>query len=120
MNKAFDAFLYSILLEEESGGSLTMLSFLARQGLDPWQEAADYAKQPRKSALAKLSDLLVRNIPDVASGDGFGVEVARLLDLLPEPAVIDPAPDDSLWLMLASLVDLLKTASRVWIRNLRR
>lgn len=74
-------FLYSDLGVERTGMELTLLSALARQGLDPWKEAARLASLPRTAATADLSAKLAR----VGLPNGADL-AARLTGLLPGPA----------------------------------
>ncbi len=116
----FDAFLYSVIREDESGQSLTVLSLLARQNIDAWDEAADYMRSPRPAAIAKLSDLLA-NQAARKPADEASLELAgRLLELLPEPRSAGPAPAGQLWPALVRKFERFKNATRVWIQNDRR
>jgi hypothetical protein len=71
-------FLFSGVALEHTGMELTLLSALARRGLDPWREAARLAALPRPVAMAELSKTLdALRIPN-------GATVARrLVGLLP-------------------------------------
>lgn len=42
----FNEFLFAVVGEERGGQQLTVLSALARLGLDPWGEAARLSKLP--------------------------------------------------------------------------
>jgi hypothetical protein len=57
----FNAFLFALVGEEKSGLQLTVLSALARLGLDPWEEAerlSTLSEEAATSALtARLADL---------------------------------------------------------------
>ena len=61
----FNEFLFAFVGEEKSGQQLTVLSALARLGLDPWGEAA------RLSELPKLRRMLWRQ-QLVRSPEGIG------------------------------------------------
>jgi len=108
----FDAFLYSVIREEDSGQALTVLSLLARQDLDPWDEAGDYLRSPREAAIAKLSHLL-------AIEDSHAL-ARRLLELLPKRGFAEPLPPTRLWPTLVRMFERFKNASRVWMQNDRR
>jgi hypothetical protein len=54
----FDAFLFAPIGEEPNGMPLTLLSMLARLGIDPWEEAADLAQLPLEPALQRLTSRL--------------------------------------------------------------
>ncbi|MPY72255.1 MAG: hypothetical protein GEU92_19535 [Alphaproteobacteria bacterium] len=51
----FNDFLFAFVGEEKSGIQLTVLSALARLGLDPWQEAARLSKLSSKAATSALA-----------------------------------------------------------------
>jgi hypothetical protein len=51
----FNAFLFAQIGEEKSGLPLTVLSALARRGLDPWEEAARLANLPKEAAVSALT-----------------------------------------------------------------
>ena len=51
----FNDFLFACVGEEECGGQLTVLSALARLGLDPWGEAASLSKLTREAATSALA-----------------------------------------------------------------
>ncbi|HBZ43979.1 MAG TPA: hypothetical protein DEO85_07995 [Maritimibacter sp.] len=80
----FDRFLYASVREDRNGSVVTVLSTLARLGLDPWKETADLAALGRDAARARLETLLSRflDVPMLASDQG---RVARdLSHLLPD------------------------------------
>jgi len=85
----FDAFLYAQVGDDQQGGLLSVLSALARVGVDPWEQAALLARSPLDVAVRALSALLAR-LP-AGSGkpeDPTGV-ATRLVALLPHGS---PAP----------------------------
>ena len=51
----FNEFLFSFVGEERSGQQLTVLSALARLGLDPWGEAARLSELPKEAATHALA-----------------------------------------------------------------
>jgi len=55
MDAEFNDFLFAFVGEEESGVELTVLSALARLGLDPWGEAANLSKLSREAATSALA-----------------------------------------------------------------
>jgi hypothetical protein len=77
MTDAYDAFLFELLGVEENGMELSVLSALARAGVDPWAEAKRLAALPRQAAIAAISALLHLSEPDTAR---------RLAELLPRTA----------------------------------
>ncbi|SMH46820.1 hypothetical protein SAMN05661107_1769 [Maritimibacter sp. HL-12] len=80
----FERFLYAPVGEDRNGYVVTVLSTLARLGLDPWTETAELVTLGREAAGAKLGLLLsrFRDVPSLESNHG---RVARgLSKLLPE------------------------------------
>lgn len=80
----FDRFLYASVGEDRNGYAVTVLSTLARLGLDPWKETAELVTLGRDGARARLGALLARfrDVPALASDHG---RIARdLSQLLPE------------------------------------
>ena len=72
---------------------LSVLSALARQDIDPWQEAANLAGLPRVTATRRLASLIAA-LPDEPSADRDpGTIAARLIALLPRRASVSiPSP----------------------------
>lgn len=77
----FDAFLFASVDTEGNGGSLSVLSALARSDVDPWQEAAELARMPREAANQRLTSLIAA-LPDVAASAPATI-ADRLVKLLP-------------------------------------
>ncbi|WP_419412143.1 hypothetical protein [Primorskyibacter sp. 2E107] len=80
----FDRFLYAFVGEDRNGYAVTVLSTLARLGLDPWKETAELVTLGHDAARARLANLLARSrdVPALASDHG---RIARnLSQLLPE------------------------------------
>jgi hypothetical protein len=82
---AFDSFLFAYLeeAEPEHGMSTSVLSVLARVGLDPWKEAARLATLPRHVAARALASVIGSGTT-AASLDTNSVAL-RLVELLPSP-----------------------------------
>lgn len=80
----FDRFLFACVGEDSNGTDVTVVSALARLGLDPWKEAAELAVLGQEAARARLGTLLsgVKDVP--ALGREHGAVAARLAMLLPE------------------------------------
>ena len=79
----FQQFLYAPICEDHEGMTLSVLSALARQDIDPWTEAARLSQLPEEAAVEQiiaLLDALPRRI--VASLDRMKV-ASRLSALLP-------------------------------------
>ena len=80
----FERFLYASVGEDRNGYVVTVLSTLARLGLDPWKETAELVTLGRDATRARLGTLLARfrDVPSLAGDHG---RVARdLSQLLPE------------------------------------
>ncbi|MFC3085023.1 hypothetical protein [Tabrizicola soli] len=80
----FDRFLHASVGEDRNGYAVTVLSTLARLGLDPWKETAELVTLGRDAARARLGTLLARfrDVPALASDHG---RIAQdLSQLLPE------------------------------------
>ncbi|HEV7606380.1 MAG TPA: hypothetical protein VGO61_03545 [Steroidobacteraceae bacterium] len=58
LSQDFNAFLYAPIGEDANGMPLTLLSALARLGVDPWDEAASLATLSQDSATQRLASLL--------------------------------------------------------------
>ena len=78
----FDAFLYAAIADDANGMPLTMVSALARRGVDPWDEAADIAAMSRDSATEKVSSLLSGVPHGPLPGADTATLAARLVELL--------------------------------------
>ena len=79
----FDGFLYAAVGEDRGGNTVSVLSTLARLGLDPWDEAADLADLPRADARSRLERLLARFGDVPALRQDHEAIIPRLVDLLP-------------------------------------
>jgi hypothetical protein len=83
----FNRFLYAGVGDDKNGMELTLLSALARQNMDPWQQAADLSRLPAETAVRNLATML-----ELLPGQGALVErtalAGRLISLLPNPADI--------------------------------
>jgi hypothetical protein len=72
-------FLFSPIATDGNGMHLTMLSTLARSGVDPWDEAASLAALSRESATQKVVQMLA-GVPNGPSpGDQTASLAARLV-----------------------------------------
>ena len=80
---AYDAFLFESLGVQENGMDLSVLSALARAGIDPWAEAKRLATLPRQAAVTAILKFA-----------GDAETARRLVDLLPHaPSSLQPPPD---------------------------
>ncbi len=84
LGRDFDRFLYASVGEDRNGYAVTVLSTLARLGLDPWKEAGDLAALGREAAHTRLRALLsgFRDVPTL--GHDHGSVAQELILLLPE------------------------------------
>jgi len=82
----FDAFLFAPIGEDTNGMPLTLLSVLARLGIDPWEEAADLAQLPLEPALQRLTSRLeaAPNSRPATAADTVNI-ATRLIALLHRP-----------------------------------
>lgn len=79
----YDDFLYAEVAQDANGMSLSVLSVLARQNVDPWVEAADLSALPQDIAKRKLISMIMAS-PNFSSTLVDPTAVARrLIDLLP-------------------------------------
>ena len=84
LESELDPFLYAFVGEDRNGSAVTVVSALARLGLDPWKEAAELASLGREVARARLEALLsaFKDVPTLALE--HGAVAAELTLLLPE------------------------------------
>jgi hypothetical protein len=82
----FDGFLFAPVGEDSgnNGMPLSVLSALARQGVDPWEEADRLACLPSETAIQRLTALIAA-LPDGPSTRlDRGAVAVRLIALLPQ------------------------------------
>lgn len=78
----FDAFLFAPVCETDEM-ILSVLSLLARDDLDPWQEAARLAQLSRDQAVNSLASKIWKSNSERWSASDASVLAARLIQLLP-------------------------------------
>jgi hypothetical protein len=79
----FNAFLFAPVRGDRALSDLSVVSALARLGLDPWTAAADLARLPAEAAEQKLASLLAR-LPEAGPADSDFLAIsADLVRLLP-------------------------------------
>ena len=78
-----NGFLFAEVGVEASGMRLTVLSALARLGVDPWQEAGRLAKLPRAAAVDGLAGMIAAMPACPWSLADATAIAARLVDMLP-------------------------------------
>jgi hypothetical protein len=82
-NSDLNGFLLAEIGVEGSGLNLSVISALARLGLDPWQEAGRLARLPRGAAVEGLAKLIAAMPASLWSLADATVIAARLVALLP-------------------------------------
>ena len=83
-DQSFDPFLFAVIGEERNGMLLSMLSALARLGLDPWFEATKLSRLPAPAATERLTSLL-SSLPVAQLKAPAPVTVTGWIALLPHP-----------------------------------
>lgn len=107
----FDPFLYAQIGTDRNNNSVTVVSVLARLGLEPWDAAAELAALHKDEARARLAILLggCRDVPALAVDKG--AIAARLAALLPETAptasAADPATQREAWIYAGIIMVIL-------------
>jgi hypothetical protein len=82
----FQQFLYAPIYDDREGVTLSVLSALARQDIDPWTEAARLCRLPEETAVEQIIAML-DGLPRRTATSLDRIEVAnRLSALLPRPA----------------------------------
>ena len=81
-NSQFDRFLFAPL-HENAEAPLSVLSALARQDVDAWQEAARLAELPKDHAVNSLASTIWRSDSQRWSPSEASLVAARLIELLP-------------------------------------
>ena len=79
----FDKFLYASIGDSTDGMPTSVLSALARQNLDPWEEAAKLAQLSRESAISRLTGLISTETSGLPAVPASAAVAARLVALLP-------------------------------------
>lgn len=82
LRKDFDEFLFAPVGKDANGMPVTLLTVLARLGVDPWEEAADLAHLSREPAMQRLASRL-EAMPNATGSAADTVNIAaRLIALL--------------------------------------
>ena len=79
----FDDFLLAPIGEDNNGMLLSVLSALARSGVDPWTEAATLTRLPEDNATRKLAALIAALPAGPSARPDPAAIAARLISLLP-------------------------------------
>ncbi len=106
----FDKFLYAPIDELDDEIPFSVLSALARQNLDPWEEAATLAQLSRESAIVRLTSVIslvtvgpsARSVPTGTA--------ARLVALLPQTDRFAIAPATNLRIFTPTTIYLIAGA----------
>jgi hypothetical protein len=88
-NSGLEPLLFAEVGDEGNGSRLTVLSLLARLGLDPWAEAARWVTLPRNAAIACLAGNIARMPLRPQALAEAHTTATRLIQLLP---VNNPVP----------------------------
>jgi hypothetical protein len=92
LRSEFNEFLFAPIGEEGNDTLLTVLSALARLGLDPWQESARLALLSRDKATQSLTSMIAGLPNGRWAQSESGAIAARLIELLPaKTAFTSPA-----------------------------
>ena len=90
----FDDFLFARIDEDSEATPLSVLSVLARLGVDPWEEAAKLSRLERVSAAKRLVEFIAAT-PGASSAYLSAKTVSdRLIDLLPSSAGVTIQPSE--------------------------
>ena len=81
-NTPYDRFLYAMVYDSNDS-SLSVLSVLARQDIDGWDEAARLARLPKYYAINSLASTIWKLESERWSPSEATLVAARLIDLLP-------------------------------------
>ncbi len=79
----YNDFLYAPVGEDKNGAFLTVLSVLARQNVDPWEEAADLSRLPRGRAMQKLISMITASSGRPSTTAELTAVADRVIALLP-------------------------------------
>jgi hypothetical protein len=82
LESQYDAFLFASLGDTDEM-TLTVLSVLARQELDPWQEAARLTQLSREQAINSLASKIWKSNSERWSPSEASILAVRLIELLP-------------------------------------
>ena len=86
LESQYDAFLFASVCETDEM-TLSVLSVLARQDVDPWQEAARLAQLSRDQAVNSLASKIWKSNSERWSPSEANILAVRLIELLPSHGV---------------------------------
>ena len=87
-NSGLEPFLFAEVGDQRSGMGLTVLSLLARLGLDPWAEAARWVTLPKSAAIACLARNIARMPLSPQALAEAHATATRLILLLPVSSTV--------------------------------
>jgi hypothetical protein len=93
LESQYDAFLFASLSETDEI-TLSVLSVLARQDVDPWQEAARLTQLSREQAINSLASKIWKSNSERWSPSEASILAIRLIELLPSHSL---PLSNSLW-----------------------
>ena len=82
-NSGLNAFLFAEVGNEVNGSPLTILSVLARLGMDPWIEAARLTKMPKAALIDSLANSISQMPLSPQALTDARTTATRLIQLLP-------------------------------------
>ena len=88
----FDNFLFERIDNNSEGTPISVLSVLARLGVDPWEEAARLAQLPRLAAAKRLASMIASMPGALSANLDAGAVSDRLISLLPSRPVVTVLP----------------------------
>ena len=86
LHSELNGFLFATMGTEKNGAPLSVLSGLARLGIDPWVEGARLAKLPRKAAAHALAPIIASFAKDCSDSDVHKLAL-HLVGLLPRVGI---------------------------------
>lgn len=90
----FQPFLYALIGDEKSGMQLSVLSALARQNIDPWEQATCWSRLPEHTATQELASLISALPEGLSARPEPETIAARLIALLPtRPSSVAAGPE---------------------------
>jgi hypothetical protein len=123
----YEEFLFTEIGEQENGMPLSMVSALARLGLDPWDEARRLAALPATAAVAAVGDLIKRTSAFTARASALPSLPGRLVALLTRPAPaatrvisLPGLPSwlfETRWLAAAFVIGMVIMMSRLFLQH---
>jgi hypothetical protein len=107
----YDAFLFASLYEDDEM-TLRVLSVLARQDLDPWQEAGRLNRLSKEQAINSLASKIWKSNSERWPPSEASILAFRLIELLPShggcrpssPAAEQPSSGMMVWLVIGTLL----------------